>query len=236
VTAGRRGRAATPVSVPGVEPALTEPVEDYLKAVYEVERAAGAATTNDLAQRLGVAPASVTGMVRRLAAQGLLEHEPYRGVRLTADGRRAALRTLRRHRVIESYLTTVLGYPWDGVHDEAERLEHAASDELIDRMARALGEPTVDPHGAPIPTRDGAVDETPHRARAALPVGTRARVARVREEDPARLRYLAELGIRPGAALRVLACAPFDGPITLEVGESECVVGRPLAEQVLVEG
>ena len=211
-------------------------MEDYLKAVYEVEREAGAATTNDLAQRLGVAPASVTGMVRRLAVQGLLEHEPYRGVRLTADGRRAALRTLRRHRVIESYLTTVLGYPWDGVHDEAERLEHAASDELIDRMALALGEPTVDPHGAPIPTRDGAVDETPHRALASLPVGTPARVARVRDEDPAMLRYLAELGIRPGAALRVLACAPFDGPITLAVGDSECVVGRPLAEQVLVEG
>lgn len=240
MTAARPRRPATPTPVPsrspGAEPALTEPVEDYLKAVYEVEREGGAATTNDLAQRLGVAPASVTGMVRRLAVQGLLEHEPYRGVRLTAEGRRAALRTLRRHRVIESYLTTVLGYPWDGVHDEAERLEHAASDELIDRMALALGEPTVDPHGAPIPTRDGAVDETPHRALAVLPVGTRARVARVRDEDPAMLRYLGELGIRPGAALRVLACAPFDGPITLEVGASQCVVGRPLAEQVLVEG
>ena len=233
---GAAASSSTGARHPAADGQLTAPVEDYLKAVYDAERGEGAATTNDLAQRLGVAPASVTGMVRRLAAQGLLEYEPYRGVRLTADGRRAALRTLRRHRVIESYLATVLGYPWDGVHEEAERLEHAASDELIDRMALALGEPTVDPHGAPIPTRDGAVDETPRRALAELPVGARARVTRVHDEDPAMLRYLAELGIRPGAAVHVLAHAPFDGPITLAVGESECVVGRGLAGQVLVEG
>jgi DtxR family Mn-dependent transcriptional regulator len=214
---------------------LTAPVEDYLKAVYEIERGEGAAATNDLAQRLGVAPASVSGMVRRLAEQGLLAYERYRGVRLTAAGRRAALRTLRRHRVIEAYLTTALGYPWDRVHEEAERLEHAASDELIDRMAAALGEPTVDPHGAPIPTRDGAVDETPHRSLADIPAGEPARVVRVSDEDASMLRYLAELGIRPGAIVRVAGRAPFDGPITLAVGDAECVVGPLLATQVLVE-
>ena len=113
----------------------TAPVEDYLKVIYEIERRGNAAATNDIAQQLSIAPASVSGMVRRLADQGLLEHERYRGVRLTESGRRVALRTIRRHRVIEAYLMHALGYAWDRVHDEAERLEHAASDELIDRMA-----------------------------------------------------------------------------------------------------
>jgi len=135
---------------------LTAPVEDYLKAVYDLERDGGAAVTSDLAARLGVAPASVTGMVRRLAAQGLLTYTPYRGVHLTAAGRRAALTTLRRHRVIEAYLATALAVPAERLHDEAERLEHAASDDLVDRMAAALGDPAFDPHGAPIPTRADA--------------------------------------------------------------------------------
>jgi DtxR family Mn-dependent transcriptional regulator len=225
--------AAPDAAVEGAE--LTAPVEDYLKAVYEIERGEGTAATNELAQRLGVSPASVSGMVRRLASQGLLAYERYRGVRLTAAGRRAALRTVRRHRVIESYLATALGYPWDRVHEEAERLEHAASDELIDRMAAALGGPTVDPHGAPIPTRDGAVDETPHRSLADLPAGEPARVVRVSDEDASMLRYLAELGILPGALARVVARAPFGGPITLAIGSGECVVGPALAAQVLVE-
>jgi DtxR family Mn-dependent transcriptional regulator len=132
---------------------ITGPVEDYLKVIFELEAAGGTAGTNEIADALGVAPPSVSGMVRRLAAQGLITHERYRGARLTATGRRAALRTIRRHRVIEAYLNQALGYSWDEVHDEAERIEHAASDELIDRMAAAIGDPVHDPHGAPIPTR-----------------------------------------------------------------------------------
>ena len=132
---------------------LTAPAEDYLKAIYAIGKGSGPAATNEIAQRLAIAPASVSGMVRRLANQGLLAYERYHGVKLTESGRRAALRTLRRHRVIEAYLSQALGYPWDRVHDEAERLEHAASDELVDRMAATIGEPEVDPHGAPIPTR-----------------------------------------------------------------------------------
>jgi len=158
----RRARV-TPPRAP-VEPQvddLTAPVEDYLKAIYEIELSDAAAATNDIAHRLNIAPASVSGMVRRLAEQGLLAYERYRGVRLTDTGRKAALRTIRRHRVIEAYLVKALGYPWDRVHPEAERLEHAASEELIDRMAAAIGEPLTDPHGAPIPTRDGVIDETP---------------------------------------------------------------------------
>jgi len=218
---------------------LSGPVEDYLKAIYDLERGAQAATTNEIALRLDISPASVSGMMRRLADQGLITHEPYRGVRLTADGRRAALRTLRRHRILECYLTEVLGYPWDRVHDEAEQLEHAASEELIERMASALGDPLHDPHGAPIPTRDGVVEESALRSLADAVTGERLRVRQVMDDDGERLRYLAELGIRPGASLRILDRAPFDGPITLWVdvagGGVTRAVGPALASQVFVE-
>src|SRR3954466_6521282 len=179
-------------------PPLTAPVEDYLKTIFEIEvaDAAGsgrrehppAAGTNEIAPALGIAPASVTGMLRRLAEQGLISYERYHGVRLSDAGRRAALRTIRRHRIIEAYLTKALGYPWDRVHEEAERLEHAASDELIDRMAAAIGEPDTDPHGAPIPTRDGTIVERRYQSLAELSVGTRARVARVGDESAEMLR------------------------------------------------
>ena len=218
---------------------LTGPVEDYLKAIYDLERIGEPATTNDIAVRLSISPASVSGMVRRLADQKLITHEPYRGVRLTTDGRRAALRTLRRHRILECYLTEVLGYPWDRVHEEAEQLEHAASEELIERMAAALGDPALDPHGAPIPTRDGRVEEALLRPLADVVQGERFRVRRVKDEDASRLRYLAELGIRPGAVVRVLDKAPFQGPITVWVddsaGGSTRAIGVGLAEQVFVE-
>ena len=223
----------------GAEVSLTGPVEDYLKAIYELERIGEPASTNDIALRLAISPASVSGMVRRLADQGLITHEPYRGVRLTSDGRRAALRTLRRHRILECYLTEVLSYPWDRVHEEAERLEHAASEELIERMAAALGDPVQDPHGAPIPTRDGRVEEATFRALAEGAQGERLRVRRVEDENAARLRYLAELGIRPGALVRILDKAPFDGPITLWVddagGGATRAIGVGLAQQVFVD-
>ena len=214
---------------------LTGPVEDYLKVIYEIENRAGAAATNDIAHRLAVAPASVSGMVRRLADQGLLAHERYKGVRLTTAGRRAALRTIRRHRVIESYLAGALGYPWDRVHAEAERLEHAASDELIDRMAAAIGEPEVDPHGAPIPTREGAVDERRLVTLAELELGSRARILRVSDEDPGMLRYLGEMGILPGAEVMVEGREPFGGPVTLRIGEAVRSVGPELCAHVRVE-
>ena len=217
---------------------LSGPVEDYLKAIYDLERGVPA-TTNDIAVRLEISPASVSGMMRRLADQGLITHEPYRGVRLTADGRRAALRTLRRHRILECYLTEVLGYPWDRVHDEAEQLEHAASEELIERMASALGDPMHDPHGAPIPSREGVVEEAALRGLGDASTGERFRVRQVRDDDAERLRYLAELGIRPGAIVRVLDRAPFDGPITLWVEQGGVgvtrAIGPTLASQVFVE-
>ena len=220
-------------------PALTGPVEDYLKAIYDLELVGAPASTNDIAVRLAISPASVSGMVRRLADQGLITHEPYRGVRLTGQGRSAALRTLRRHRILECYLTEVLGYPWDRVHDEAERLEHSASEELIERMAAALGNPVHDPHGAPIPTREGAVESAILRPLAAVAAGERVQVRMVNDGDGERLRYLAELGIRPGAVLRILDKAPFDGPITMWVDDSgggaSRAIGVALAGEVYVD-
>jgi DtxR family Mn-dependent transcriptional regulator len=213
---------------------LTGPVEDYLKAIYALGRGAGTVATNDIAQRLLIAPASVSGMVRRLAEQGLLSYERYHGVMLTDRGRRAALRTLRRHRVIESYLSKALSYPWDRVHAEAERLEHAASDELVDRMASTIGEPEVDPHGAPIPSREGVVDETEYFPLADLGTGLGVRVVRVSDDDPEMLRYLAELQITPGAELLIVSKAPFDGPITLRIGTTLHSIGPALAAQVMV--
>lgn len=213
---------------------LTAPVEDYLKVIFELEAGVGVAGTNEIAAELGVAPASVSGMIRRLADNGLIAHERYRGVRLTKAGRRAALRTIRRHRVIEAYLTSALGYPWDRVHDEAERLEHAASDELIDRMAAAIGEPTTDPHGAPIPTREGTLDDPPLVTLAQIPVGKRVRVQRVGDRNGEQLRYLAELGITPGQKVEVLTRAPFEGPISLRVGREVRSIGPALANQIFV--
>jgi len=207
---------------------ITAPIEDYLKAIYDLERSGEPAETNAIARSLAIAPASVSGMVRRLAELGLITHERYRGARLTASGRRAALKTLRRHRVIEAYLMEALGYSWDRVHDEAERLEHAASDELIDRMAAAIGEPETDPHGAPIPTREGTLHEPELVALSTLDRGATARVDRVADESAERLRYLAELGVVPGARIEVVAREPFGGPIALRVDDSSRSIGpRP---------
>jgi DtxR family Mn-dependent transcriptional regulator len=214
---------------------LTGPVEDYLKTIYEIGRGTVAVATNDIAQRLNIAPASVSGMVRRLAEQGLLGYERYRGVTLTDAGRRAALRTIRRHRIIESYLSSALEYPWDRVHDEAERLEHAASDELVDRMAKAIGEPVVDPHGAPIPSREGLMDETVYLTLDQLGAGYGARVVRVSDDDPEMLRYLAELEIIPGTELVVVSQAPYQGPISLRISGQLLAIGPALAAQVMVE-
>lgn len=213
---------------------LTGPVEDYLKAIFELERSGEPAETNAIARTLGIAPASVSGMVRRLAEQGLITHERYHGARLTAAGRRAALKTLRRHRVIEAYLTSALGYSWDRVHDEAERLEHAASDELINRMADAIGEPETDPHGAPIPTREGRLHERTLVPLSSLEAGESARVERVSDENADRLRYLAELGIVPGVVVQIIAREPFDGPIALRIADTTRTIGSELASQLLV--
>ncbi|HEX7545818.1 MAG TPA: metal-dependent transcriptional regulator [Gemmatimonadaceae bacterium] len=217
------------------EKALTRQAEDYLKVIYEIEQGGSPAATTDIAEQLGIAAASVSGMLQRLALVGLVKVERYRGARLTAPGRVVALQLIRRHRIIESFLVTRLGYGWDDVHEEAERLEHAASADLIDRMADALGNPVADPHGAPIPTAAGRVDERRLSSIADLPVGARARVVRMSDRDPEFLRYLKKRGIVPEATVRVVAREPFDGPITLTVGRAKQTVGATVAARVYVE-
>ncbi|MEP6589860.1 MAG: metal-dependent transcriptional regulator [Gemmatimonadota bacterium] len=211
---------------------LSRSVEDYLKTIFTLSEAGQPASTTGIADALAVAAPSVSGMVKRLAETGLVEHFPYKGVTLTDDGRRAALRMLRRHRLIEAYLVQCLDYSWDTVHDEAERLEHAVSDDLIDRMARALGHPSVDPHGDPIPTVDGAMPENFDVSLPDVAVGETVTIARVDSSSAERLRWLADAGLVPGVEVTVCDVQPFAGPITVDLGGEQRVVGRELARQL----
>jgi DtxR family Mn-dependent transcriptional regulator len=212
---------------------LTRSVEDYLKAIYRLSPEGRPASTSDIATLLELSPASVSGMVKRLSEQGLLEHAPYKGVQLTADGRRAALRMVRRHRLIEAYLVATLGYSWDTVHDEAERLEHAVSDTLVERMAAVLGHPTVDPHGDPIPAEDGSIDEPDLIRLAEVSPGQTVELRRVSESQPDRLRYIASVGLTPGAAVTVVERQPFQGPITIQASGRTHVIGHELGQVLL---
>lgn len=218
-------------------PTLSRSVEDYLKVIYEVSQDGQVASTGEIAEALNVQPASVSGMVKRLAESGYVEHLPYKGVRLSAEGAREALRIIRRHRVLETYLSQRLGYSWDDVHAEAERLEHAASDELIDRMSSMLEDPSYDPHGAPIPTRTGDVEVTDHPTLADVHPGAQVFIRLVRDDDPERLRYMEARGLLPGVLLYVDSTDPFDGPITLRIGEEDGApqtIGRELASRIRV--
>ena len=209
---------------------LSSAVEDYAKAIFalqqELEGAGGVVTTTAVAERLGVTAASASGMVRRLHEHGLVEHVPYKGVELTAEGRRVALRVLRHHRLLETYLAQSLGVPWDRVHDEAEVLEHALSDDLEALIAAKLGHPTHDPHGDPIPSAELVLDERPNECLAALEAGVCGVLSRVSDAEPEMLRYLAARGIAPGARFEVLERQPFDGPLFVRFGDEVHVLRR----------
>jgi DtxR family Mn-dependent transcriptional regulator len=192
-------------------------------------------STSAIADRLGIAAGSVTGMLKRLAEAGLVEHTRYHGARMTEQGVVTAVRTIRRHRILELFLVEVLGYTWDRVHDDAERLEHVVTDEMIDRMAVVLGEPDVDPHGAPIPSAAGELRERRLPSLAELEAGEQAVLRQVPDEDAAALRYLAQLELRPGADLHVVDVAPFNGPLRVRINGTEQIVGRELAWKVKVE-
>jgi DtxR family transcriptional regulator, Mn-dependent transcriptional regulator len=218
------------------EHSVSASVQDYAKALYALEtRSDAAVSTNDLAARLGVTPASVSGMVRKLVEVGIVEHEPYRGVRLTEQGRRVALEVLRHHRLLELFLAQELGMPWDRVHAEAEVLEHVLSEELEELIAARLGYPAVDPHGDPIPTPRFEIDERPTSSLHELPVGTAGRFVRVSDSDPEMLRYLAELGITLGAWVEVVDRQPFGGPVFVRLGECEHPIGGELARAMRIQ-
>jgi DtxR family Mn-dependent transcriptional regulator len=215
---------------------ISASIQDYAKAVYALESREGAAvSTNDLAARLGVTPASVSGMVRKLSELGVVEHEPYRGVHLTAQGRRVALEVLRHHRLLEAFLAEELGMPWDRVHAEAEVLEHVLSEELEQLIAARLGNPTVDPHGDPIPTAAFEIEERDTRSLDDVPAGGAGRFVRVSDSDPEMLSYLADRGIALGERLEVTGRQPFGGPVFVRCGARELPLGGGLARAMRIE-
>ena len=213
-----------------------EAIEDYAKAIHALaSREEGPVGTSVLAERLGVSPGTVTAMLKRMDAAGLVRHEPYRGVELTDAGDRLALEVIRHHRLIESYLAEALGMPWDRVHDEAEVLEHYISEELEERMAAALGDPRHDPHGDPIPSRELVVDTTPGIPLTALEEGRPARFTRVSDGRPEMLRFLDERSIRPGVVLTLIRREPFGGAMVVDVDGAEHAIGPDLAARMQVD-
>ena len=214
------------------EEALSNAIQDYLKEIYKLRTDGGKATTTALAKRLRVSPASVSAMVKKLAVLGLVEHRRYHGATLTAAGERVALEVIRHHRLLEQYLVKTLGLPIDAVHAEADRLEHALSEELDAHIDRTLGFPTSDPHGDPIPGPDLRITPTKATPLATLEPGAKATVSRVPDGDGELLRYLTSLKLTPGSRLEVRASAPFDGPVTVRVGGADHAISRELAAQI----
>jgi DtxR family Mn-dependent transcriptional regulator len=225
------GRNLDFVAAKASDPVITSAVGDYLKAIWGLSRD-GPASTNAIAERLGFTPASVSGMLARLAESGLVDHVRYRGATLTHAGRHEALRLIRRHRLVETFMIRELGYGWDEVHDEAEAIEHAISDRFAERLATLLGDPSHDPHGDPIPTADGRLPVTPDAPLPALDEGQTLVVARLLSQDGETLAYLADRGIEPGARLRLLGREPDGGLLEVEVDGARTSLSRELAERV----
>ncbi len=214
---------------------LSTSIEDYIKSIYALEVDEHKATTKRIAQRLGVKMASVTGMLKHLAAEGYVRHRPYYGVRLTEKGRRVALDLVRRHRLIELFLTKTLGLGWDEVDADAEVLEHAVSDRLIERIYEHLGCPEFDPHGSPIPGKDGTISPPRGKPLDLLGEGDRGTVVEVCDRDPEFLRYLTRLKLQIGSEVRVRERAPFNGPVTLEFGSRAIAIGPEACSRIRVD-
>jgi DtxR family Mn-dependent transcriptional regulator len=208
---------------------FSDATQDYLKEIHKLRLEGRRATTSAIAERMGVRPSSATAMVKKLAALGLAEHAPYRGVELTAAGERVALEVIRHHRLLEQYLAQALGLSLDEVHTEADRLEHVISEELEARIDKSLGFPTHDPHGDPIPDRKLKLDRSRLRTLASLEPGDEATIRRVPSDDDELLRYLKRLALVPGRRVRLRSAAPFGGPLTVRVGKSEHAISRELA-------
>jgi DtxR family transcriptional regulator, Mn-dependent transcriptional regulator len=208
---------------------LTDAMQDYVKEIYKLRLEGKPATTSAIAERLGVRPPSVTAMVKRLSTLGLAEHAPYRGVELTPAGERVALEVIRHHRLLELYLAQALGLSLDEVHSEADRLEHALSEELEAKIDLALGYPTHDPHGDPIPDAELRLDRKRLRTLASLEPGDEATIRRVPDGDDELLRYLTKLALVPGKKVKLRSAEPFGGPLTVRVGKSDHAISRELA-------
>jgi DtxR family Mn-dependent transcriptional regulator len=210
-------------------PDLSDAIQDYLKEIYKLGTESERVSTSALAERQQVSAASASAMVKKLAALGLAEHAPYRGVELTPAGERVALEVIRHHRLLELYLAQALGLSLDEVHSEADRLEHALSEELEARIDRSLGYPTHDPHGDPIPDAKLRLDRKRLRTLASLEPGDEATIERVPDGDDELLRYLAKLALVPGKKVKLRSAEPFGGPLTVRVGKAEHAISRELA-------
>jgi DtxR family Mn-dependent transcriptional regulator len=225
-----------------MEPRLfSQALEDYVKAIYKLqqqEREAGgepSASTTSLARAMGTTPAAATKMIKHLAEHKMADHTPYRGVRLTPVGEKVALEVIRHHRLLESYLHEALGYGWDEVDAEAERLEHHISEAFEERIERMLGNPQTDPHGDPIPTRDGVMPPARGTSLAEAETGDTLVVVRVSDRSAEALRYLAHIGMTIEAIVEVTDKQPFNGPLTLRIGDATHALGRELAGHVFTE-
>jgi DtxR family Mn-dependent transcriptional regulator len=213
---------------------VTQSVEDYLKAIYKLANDTENVTTSAIAARVKTTPAAVTKMLRHLQKLNLVTYTPYRGVRLTEAGERIALEVIRHHRLLERYLIEALGYDWSEVHAEAERLEHALSEELEDRIDRLLGYPSVCPHGDPIPAKDGGVAPRADQSLATKQSPAELVIQRVKDSDPELLRYLKERGLLPGTAITLVEEEPFEGAMVVRVGDREVRIPRGAAAGVFV--
>lgn len=214
---------------------FSQAMQDYLKAIYKLQEQGGTVSTSALAEAMGVAAASATGMVKKLAGLKLVRHHPYQGVVLSKAGEKMALEVIRHHRLLELYLAEALGYSWDKVHEEAERLEHVISEEFEEKIFQALGRPTHDPHGDPIPAKDGTLVVAEHDRLSDLEPGATGVIRQVSDSDAEMLRYLGIRGLVPDAAVEVLDKAPFNGPLTVKSGETSHVLGREVASHIRVE-
>lgn len=212
----------------------TQAVEDYLKAIYELQRQEGRVSTTSLANKMEVTAASSTGMIKKLAKLKLVTYEPYQGVELTQAGETIALEVIRHHRLIEQYLAEALGVPWDLVDAEADKWEHILSDELEARIDAFLGHPKRDPHGAPIPSLEGHLPPSSEIRLSDLSPGQSAYISEVSDHNPEMLRYLGDLGLFPQVEVTVLDVAPFDGPLIIRVKDQERALGREVSQYILV--
>ncbi len=215
---------------------LSQAVEDYIKTIYLLESEGGeeGVSTTRLAEAVGVSSASATNMVKRLAKMGLVKYESYYGSRLTTTGKKIALEIIRHHRLLELYLQEVMGYSWDEVHEEAEKLEHHISERFEDRIAEILDHPTHDPHGDPIPAKDGTMPEVATLPLSEVVVGETVMISRVSDQEPERLRYLDRIGLVPGVRVTVKEKEPLEGPLTVVREGNESVISHQVASNLFV--
>jgi len=214
---------------------ITKAIEDYLKTIHALHIHGARVSTSSIAERLGVAQASVTGMIKKLAELKLVEHSPYHGVELTSAGNKIALEIIRHHRLLELYLAEAMGYSWDKVHDEAEKLEHFISEEFEDKMDAFLGKPTVDPHGAPIPTKEGHLHKHDYLSLLNVEPGRHVCILEVLDDDPEKLRYLGKLGLFPKSELFIVSKGPFNGPIEIRIGAETHHLSAEVASVIFVK-